>query len=296
MEVKQRAVAATLLSSLFWGSSFPVIAYGVTLANPVLFLFLRFMIAAPMALIIMTAFGIDLRRPLLSSAVWFLGFLNAMAFIMQYVAQTWTTATNAALFINLYIIFVGAGSVMFLKEKITWRLGAAIGLGIFGTALIETQGGTTAVSWETFRGDLLSLLAGLIWSIYIILSKVLLMRSTKTKAITPEQLTGGVCLTTLMPLFLILPFTNLGTIHNFPNLVLTATYLAIFTTILAYLLWYKGLKTLSATVTSVLVLLEVAFAAIISFIFLGDRFSTGAAFGGVIICIGAFLAATNTKD
>ena len=185
---------------------------------------------------------------------------------------------------------------MFLKEKITWRLGAAVGLGILGTAFVETQGGVTAVSWETFRGDLLSLLAGLIWSVYIILSKVLLMRSAKTKAITPEQLTGGVCLTTLMPLFFIVPFIDLGTIHNFPNLVLTATYLAIFTTILAYLLWYKGLETLSATVTSVLVLLEVAFAAIISFIFLGDRFSIGAALGGVIICIGAFLAATNIRE
>jgi drug/metabolite transporter (DMT)-like permease len=296
MDVKGRAVAATLLSSLFWGSSFPVIAYGVTLGNPVLFLFLRFMIAAPMALIIMTVFGIDMRRPLLSSAVWFLGFLNAVAFIMQYIAQTWTAATNAALFINLYIIFVAAGSVMFLKEKITWKLGVAVGLGIVGTALVETKGGLTAVSWETFRGDLLSLFAGLIWSIYIILSKVLLMRTEKTKAITPEQLTGGVCLTTLLPLFLIVPFTDLGTIHNFPNLVLTATYLAIFTTILAYLLWYKGLEKLSATVTSVLVLLEVAFAAIISYIFLGDRFSMGTAFGGVIICIGAFLAAMNAKD
>jgi drug/metabolite transporter (DMT)-like permease len=225
-----------------------------------------------------------------------LGLLNAMAFIMQYIAQTWTTATNAALFINLYIIFVAAGSVMFLKEKVTWKLGVAVGLGIIGTALIETKGGVTVASWETFRGDLLSLFAGLIWSIYIILSKVLLMRTAKTKAITPEQLTGGVCLTTLMPLFLIVPFTDLGTIHNFPNLVLTATYLAIFTTILAYLLWYKGLEKLSATVTSVLVLLEVAFAAIISFIFLGDRFTVGTVVGGAIICIGAILAAMNAKD
>jgi uncharacterized membrane protein len=40
----------------------------------------------------------------------------------------------------------------------------------------------------------------------------------------------------------------------------------------------------------------VAFAAIISFIFLGDRFSIGTAFGGLVICIGAFLAAMNAQD
>jgi drug/metabolite transporter (DMT)-like permease len=185
---------------------------------------------------------------------------------------------------------------MFLTEKMTWKLGVAVGFGILGTALVETQGGGTMVSWKTLRGDLLALLAGLIWSIYIILSKVLLMKKTPKGAITPEQLTGGVCFTTLIPLFLIVPFTDLGTVHNFPNMVLCATYLAIFTTIVAYLLWYKGLEFLSATVTSVLVLMEVAFAAILSFIFLGNRFSIGTGLGGLIICIGGFLAAMNASD
>jgi drug/metabolite transporter (DMT)-like permease len=185
---------------------------------------------------------------------------------------------------------------MFLKERLTWKLIAALGLGILGTVLIEINGKDASVSWETFRGDILALFAGLIWSIYIILSKVVLTKTGPKKAMTPEQLTGGVCLTSLMPLFLIVPFTNLGTIESLSGLIISAAYLAVFTTILAYLLWYKGLEQLSATVTSVLVMLEVAFAAIISYIALGDRFGLGTILGGFILCLGAFLAAINSTE
>jgi len=61
----------------------------------------------------------------------------------------------------------------------------------------------------------------------------------------------------------------------------------------AYLLWYKGLKELTAMVTSVLLLLEIASAAILSYIFLGDQFGLGTIIGGIVICISAFLAALN---
>jgi drug/metabolite transporter (DMT)-like permease len=294
MDAKNRAVAATLLSSLFWGSSFPVIAYGVTLASPTLFLFLRFLMAAPIALIMMTILKIDLRAPLRSGSVWLLGILNALAFIMQYIAQAWTGATNVALFINLYLVFVGIESVLFLKERFTWKLGAALGLGFFGVFLVETNAGQALVSYGTLRGDLLALCAGLIWSAYIILSKIVLTKKSPMNGLSPEQLTGGVCVTTLVPIFLIVPFTNLGNIGNLSLIISLAAYLSIFTTIIAYLLWYKGLKELSAMVTSVLLLLEIIFAAILSYIFLGDQFGPGTIIGGIIICISAFLAAINT--
>jgi drug/metabolite transporter (DMT)-like permease len=289
-------VAATVLSSFFWGSSFPVIAYGVALASPTLFLFLRFLMAAPIALIMMTVLKIDLRAPLRSGAVWLLGIINALAFIMQYIAQAWTGATNVALFVNLYLVFVGIGSVLFLKEKFTWKLGLALGLGFLGVFLVETNAGHALVSFETMIGDLLAFCGGLMWSIYIILSKIVLTKKGPASGLSPEQLTGGVCLTTLLPIFLIVPFTDLGTIRDFPLIISLAAYLSIFSTIIAYLLWYKGLKELSAMVTSVLLLLEIASAAILSYIFLGDQFGLGTIIGGIIICISAFLAALNTTS
>ena len=296
MDLKTRATVATLVSSFFWGSSFPVIGYGVKFINPFLFLFLRFLIAVPVALVVFIALKKPLLPALRSGTVWFLGALNALAFVLQYAAQGWTSATNVALFINLYIIFVAVGSVTFLKERPSWPLGVAIGLGFVGVYLVETNAGTASISFETVKGDIFALIAGLVWSVYIILSKMILSVGEKKDRLSPEQLTGGVCITTLVPLSFVLPLVIQGPIEQYPIVIGLAIYLAVFTTILAYLLWYNGLKELSAIATQVLVLLEVAFAAIISFVVFKDRFGPGTVLGGLIICIAAFLATYNPKN
>lgn len=291
MNAKGRGVAATLLSSLFWGSSFPVIGYGVKLADPVLFLFLRFMLAAPLGLAVMAVLKLRIGRVLGSRQVWLLGALNAIAFMMQYIAQAWTTATNTALMINLYLVFVGVGSVVFLKERFGWKLAAALCIGFIGVFLIEFDAGNFSLSSKSLAGDLLALFAGLVWSAYIILSKILLSRGKKKERFSPEELTCGVCFTTFMPLLFLGPFLNLSIVGPFSTVFLLALYLAIFTTIIAYLLWYKGLKELSAMMTSVLLLMEVAFAAMISYLWLGERFDLWTSLGGLMVCSAAALSA-----
>jgi drug/metabolite transporter (DMT)-like permease len=293
MDAKGRAVAATLLSSLFWGSSFPVIEYGVRSADPRLFLFLRFLFAMPMAFAVMALLKFRLGRVLGSFHVWLLGSLNAVAFMTQYMAQAWTTATNTALLVNLYLVFVGLGSVMFLKEKFTWKLGVAGCIGFFGVFLIETNAGSIGFSSHSLIGDLLALFSGTVWGAYIIISKILLSRKKKKEQLSPEELTCGVCITTFIPLLFLLPFLRFDTVMGQPKIVLLAVYLAVFSTVLAYLLWYKGLKELSAIMTSVLLMMEIAFAAIISYLWLGERFTLWTGIGGIFICAAAALSAMN---
>jgi len=293
MDARGRAVAATLLSSFFWGSSFPVISYGVKLADPVLFLFLRFLFAMPMAIVVMFLLKMRFRRVLGSHRMWTLGALNAVAFMMQYLAQAWTTATNTALLVNMYIIFVGIGSVMFLKERFTWKLGLAICIGFLGVFLIETNAGTVGFSSRSLSGDLLALCAGIVWCVYIISSKILLSKKKKKERFTPEELTCGVCITTQIPLLFLLPFLRFDVGIDLVRVVPLALYLAAFTTLLAYLLWYKGLSELSAIMTSILLMMEIAFAAIISYLWLGERFGLWTIVGGLFICMAAALSATN---
>jgi drug/metabolite transporter (DMT)-like permease len=291
MDAKGRAVAATLLSSLFWGSSFPVIGYGVKLVDPMLFLFLRFAMAAPLALVVMALLRVRPKRLLASPQVWLLGALNSVAFVMQYIAQEWTGATNTALMINLYLVFVGIGSIAFLHEHPSWRLGVAVCIGFLGVTIIETGGGSVGFSWNAMKGDLLALAAGGVWAVYIILSKMLLSKKSPKKRFSPEELTCGVCITTLVPLLFMAPQLSFETVGMEPSVIPLALYLAIFTTILAYLLWYKGLKELSATSTSVLLLLEIAFAAIISYLWLDERLDFWTGIGGLLVCTAAVLSA-----
>lgn len=292
MDEKRAAVGAVLLSSFFWGSSFAVASASVDFASPVFSLLLRFFIAAPLAIGVMLFLKIPLRATLTDSTVWVLGILNAAAFMMQYGALVWTSATNVALLISMDLIFVGVGAAIILGETVTWRLGVSVFLGLVGVVLVETGMGSASVSFESLKGDLLALGAGLTWTAYILLSKKSLSEGNKMSA---EQLTVGVCVSTTVPLMFLIPFANVGETTNWPLVLMFATYLAVFTTILSYFLWYKGLKVLPATVTSVLLLLEIAFAAILAYVFLGERVGLGTIIGGTLICTAAVMAALSPQ-
>jgi drug/metabolite transporter (DMT)-like permease len=288
MDSKGRAVGLTLLSSFFWGSSFVVAGYGVDLADPMLFLMMRFLIAAPLVLLVFPLLRIPLGAVMRNRTIWLLGLLNAAAFVMQYVALVWTTATNVALLISTDLILVGIASVAFLGERPTWLLGAAVLMGFTGVAIVEWESGGMDLSATSLRGDLLALGAAFCWTVYIVISKKVL---SGKGAMSAEQLTGGVCASTTVVLLATLPFMKFTGSRDLPIVLGLAVYLALFATILAYLLWYKGLAVLSATTTSVILLLEIAFAAILAYAFLGERVGLATVLGGAMICAAAFLAA-----
>jgi drug/metabolite transporter (DMT)-like permease len=284
MDTRNRAVAATVVSSFLWGSSFVVAGYGIGMADPMLFLLLRFLIATPIVVLVW-----PFRRALKSRIIWILAAFNAAAFVMQYIALGWTSATNVALLISMDLVFVSAASVYFLSEKATWRLGVSLSLGMAGVFLVEYGAGPIDISSEALWGDLLSLGAALSWTVYIILSKKALSGENDLSA---EELTAGVCIATTVPLLFVLPFVSFSGGTDWTSVLMLSAYLAVFTTILAYVLWYRGLKHLPASTTSIILLLEIAFAAILAYIFLGERVGPFTIVGGAMICAAALLAVT----
>jgi drug/metabolite transporter (DMT)-like permease len=284
MDARNKAIALTLLSSLLWGSSFVVAGYGIDKADPVVFLVLRFVIAAPIAALVW-----PWRRALRNRTVWTLAAFNAAAFVLQYAALGYTSVTNVALLISMDLVFVSAASVHFLGERATWRLGASLGLGLAGVAVVELGYGGFDLSERALWGDMLALGAAVSWTVYIVLSKKALSGADPLSA---EELTAGVCMATTLPLLFLLPFADFSHSTDWPTVLALSAYLAMFTTILAYVLWYKGLEKLPASTTSVLLLMEIGFAAVLAFVFLGDRVGAWTVVGGVLICSAAVLAAT----
>jgi len=284
MDTRNSAVAATAVSSFLWGSSFVVAGYGIDKADPMLFLLLRFLIATPIVVMIW-----PFKRALRSRIIWILAAFNAAGFVMQYIALGMTSATNVAILLSMDLLFVSVASVYFLAEKATWRLGVSLSLGMAGVYLIEYGAGPINISSETLWGDLLSLGAALSWTVYIILSKKALSGETDMSA---EELTAGVCVATTVPLLFVLPFVNFSGDTDWATVLLLSAYLAVFTTIIAYILWYRGLKHLPASTTSIILLLEIAFAAVLAYVFLGERVGPFTVVGGMMICGAALLVVT----
>jgi drug/metabolite transporter (DMT)-like permease len=282
MDKRERAVAFTLASSFLWGSSFVVVGYGVGVVDPMLFLALRFAIAVPIAIVVW-----PFRRAIRNRTVWLLGAFNAAAFVLQYAALGLTSATNVALLISMDLVFVGLAAVYFLGEKATWRLAAYLGAGLSGAMLVEA--GSAGISVQNLMGDMMALGAAVSWAAYIILSKKAL---TGEGALSAEELTAGVCIATTVPLLAMTPFFGSTGGINWLTALVLSSYLAIFTTVLAYVLWYKGLESLPASTTSILLMTSVAFSAVLAYVFLDERPGPWTLVGGALIGLAALLAAT----
>lgn len=289
----RKTLAATLLAAVLWGTSFPVIRIGLEQggAAPLTFVTLRFVLAvlvlAPFALARhareVWAF---LRRP----AVWGVAVFNAAGYALQFLAQDRTTASKTSLLVDINAVFVAVVSVILLRERLGRGIWIALGVGVAGAALLSTGGSLEAVRFSNreFVGDALALAAGIVWAFSFVGIKHLL--DTAPLAHHVAFTTALLTMTTLLLAVPALVFEGFGPMGG-PVAWASIAYLAVFSTSVAFLLWQYGLQEFSATVSSIVLLLEILVAVAIGVAFLGERMSGWAAVGGVLVTVAAALAA-----
>jgi len=258
----------TMIAGVMWGTSFVTIQLGLDDGfHPVVFVGVRFIIAFASALLVVWFIG-PLNPGLLKDPwVWGLGVTNTLGFLFQYIALGLTVATKAALITNLSLILVAPLSYYFLKERFTPLKLGALAMTVPGIILLTTGGDLSSLSGSEFLGDMLSLAAGFSWAFYIIITKHIL----KDPKVTVSSLTLWVMGTTaalVVPLgigVIAIGEASLGEVGNVGWAM--AVYTGIFCSTVAYLLWTRGLRGVSATVSAVLLLVMVIVAAVMDYLF-----------------------------
>lgn len=220
--------------------------------------------------------------------VWALGLLNGVAYTIQFVGLLYTTPAKTALLVNLNVIFVAMLSWKFLGEKFGTRKGLGVSLGVIGAVLVTTNGNLAALSRGEFFGDILVFSSGLIWVFFIVLHKHAFSKTERTVA----GLSSVVMFVTALVL---LPMALLsGSLHpttiTFQGWVMVA-YTAIMCTVLPYVFWLAGLKTVTATIASVIGLLEIIFAMALSTLLLGETYTPATLIGAVLILLSSLAVA-----
>jgi len=279
-EGKESAFVLLIISSALWGSTFVSIKIGLTYLNAYDFAFLRLGVAA---LILLPALGLhgEFRAPALKErAVWLLGLLNGVAFSLQFVGLLYTTAAKTALLVDLNVIVVALLSWKVYQESFGPRKQVGVILGVLGAVLITTSGNLSAFANGELVGDLLVFSAGLIWAFFIVLHKRVLLRRNRNVV----EMSAVVMLATA---FLLAPMAIL-----FGGLDLVAVplvgwewiaYTAIIGTVLPYGFWVLALKSVTATIASVVGMLEIVVAMILSSLLLKETYSTITLLGAVLI-------------
>ena len=275
------AVVSTLAAGLLWGSSFSVIKIGLRSLDPFWFVLLRFVFASLLAVgAALIAgrgrrFASYLRHPLV---IW-LGVSNAAGFVFQFKGQTLTSASHAALLINASTIFVAIASRFVFRERFGPAKTLSIVIGMLGVLLVTTRGGMARWGGPGLVGDLLIVLAAFLWSFFILLDKRIVSEpGTDVRALTAAM----VAMTTLCAVPVALIFGE-GGFPRFTPDWWTIAYTGAFCTVLPFFLWTSGLRFITATTSSVIMLAEVVFALALAAVLLGERLSAGAVIGSLMI-------------
>ena len=278
LKEKKEAIFLTIIASSLWGTSFPAIKIGLLYMDAYSFVFFRFLIATLIMLfftMLTKNFGFKFANKRL---IFFLGITNGIAYFLQYIGMSSTSASNSSLLVNLTVVWVALLSPVVIKERISQTKIVGVMLSFLGIFLITTKLDLNTLSIGETSGNLIVLVAGIVWALFIIYNKPLV---TESKNMT-QSLTW-LLLFTLVPLIPAVPLS----IENFLILPLEAwiaiLYTAVFCWIIPYYLWAKGLKNISPVTSAIILLNEIIIAILISISFLGETLSLISGIGALFI-------------
>ena len=288
---KSKAVFFTILAGVLLGTSFPIIKIGLKTIDPFTFLFWRFLVStvtlvAVMLLLRKLEFKVTGKKMLV-----FLGIANAAGYLLQYVGMPYATAAEAALFINLSAMWVALLSPKLLGESFSRKKIVGIIFGLAGVVFVSTNLDFSTLGQGQVAGDLLLIVSGVSWALFMIYNKKLVMNSTSANF---QSMTWVLVLTLLS----ILPFTALSG-PGFFDLSgwawLAIVYTAIVCWVVPYYLWLEGLKHLSASTSTVLLLSEIVVAVIASVVVLKEPITVYSTVGAFFIVIAIALVSIRDK-
>jgi drug/metabolite transporter (DMT)-like permease len=263
-----------VLAAITWGSSFPVITHALRDVSPFLFLCLRFALAF---VCLLPRYATPGRaKTLFRKNLVLLSIPNSLGFILQYKAQELTTASKTALFINSSPLFVAILAALLLKDRLTPRQMIALVVALSGVVITSTRLDFSSFSSINI-GDVLGLTAGISWAFVVVYSRSVVNRYGAYNVAQALCFWGAIAAAPLVA------FENA---HFAWRALPALVYLAVFTTVLAYYLYLRGVQRVSALSTSIIILVEVIVAFAISHAFLGESFSTVETVGVVLVMAG----------
>ena len=277
--------------NVFWGGSFVAVAVALRSVSPFEIAALRFFIAVPLlvaATLLWKGPGIfridkgDVPR-LVGMAITGV----TLQYVLQVSAQSYTTAINASLLINTSTFFILFLSATFLGERLSAAriIGAFIGFG--GVALL-VSGGTLAFSLGKV-GDVMIIACAFLWAIYSILSKRIANKYHALTALNWAFILGAIG---LVPFYFLTPHVSLTSVP-WPALA-SIGFLAVFCSIVAYLIYNVALETMDASRVALFIYLVPLATIVLAWLILGERLSPLGAFGGLLVLAGMWIAERKT--
>jgi drug/metabolite transporter, DME family len=173
-------------------------------------------------------------------------------------------------------LMIAALAAAFLGERLTVRVGTALGVGIVGTALLIVGPRSGAdVSARFAGGAALALLAGFAYALSVVITKAALARTPPLSLSAVSFAVGALAFAPA----LVAPDAMRQLVAGW----LWLLYLGVVTTGAAYALYTIGLRHVGASVAAVVALLEPLTATLLGVLLFGERLGAAGAAGAVLL-------------
>ncbi len=278
---------AALLTIFIWGTTFISTEILLTDFKPIEILFFRFLIGL---FILILIYPKRLRKTTKKQELTFAltGLCGVtLYYLLENIALTYSMASNIGVIISIAPFFTAILSHFILKEE-TLNQNFIIGFmaAMVGIMLISFNGSSN------FKlnplGDILALLAALVWAVYSILTKRISDYGYSTIQVTRRTFMYGVTFMflTLIPLGFKL---DLGRFSN-PIYLGNILFLGLGASALCFVTWNMAVKILGAVKTSIYIYIVPVVTVVTSIIVLHEQITLMAFIGTVLTFIGLFLS------
>ncbi len=280
-----------ILANLFWAGNYVFGKYVVAEMSPLQLTFSRWLLA----LFLLFPLAHFIERPNWKrvwqewKTLFVMGIFGIIGYnFLLYEALQYTTSMNAALVNSMNPALIFLFSALILKEKVSLSKGLGLVISFLGVLLVLTKGQLLQIFQIDYNlGDLIMLLAILVWTFYSIFGR-------KLKSIPPISATA---VSALFGLVTLLPFVLVSGIQ-YPlskEAVIGVVYIALFPSVGSFIFWNISLRHLDASKAGIYMYLITIFTAILSFL-LGETITLVQIVGGFLVFIGVYLTNSNRKQ
>ena len=272
-----KAVFSITIATLFWGTTYPVIKFGLSQLHltPLSFLTLRFLSAlaslTPLLLIksIREEFIWSISKP----DILILGILNGVAYALQFIGQVSTTAGIATIMVSTYVLFTLLFGHFVLGKKINLRKKIAVFIGFSGVVIIA-MGDLINMRGESnsFYGMALTLGTGICAGLYVTFSEKVYELTFNERKLNP--VTIFFTSTVYSSLIIVCAGLFIQDLPHFSSLTLPALlpvlYLGVLCTSGAFIMYLIAVREAGALNTAVFMLLQIIISIIFAFVLLRE--------------------------
>lgn len=281
--------SALLLNTIIWGATFALIKGALDNSSPMVFVALRFGLAALLLFpfIYKQLFKVD-KQTLIAGSI--LGIFFFFGFATQTIGLNYTTATKSGFITGTFVVFIPILQLIIERRRPRWFNIVSILLVLIGLILLSTKGEyfldlLDELGSDFNIGDFLTLLCAILFAFQVVYVDVFTKKHPYMPMVFMQLFITGLGGMVFAVLFSVFNIETIKLTFN-SGLIFAVLYTAIFASILATVIQLKYQKIVSPTKAGIIYSFEPIMASMFAYFLLSEKISNFGLAGGLFIFIG----------